>query len=46
MQYRPKKVKNSDREFFENNPKYQKSKKTVKKSDKNSPFDVLSELGL
>ena len=46
MQYRPKKVKNSDREFFEYNPKYQKSKKTVKKSDKNSPFDVLSELGL
>jgi len=46
MQYRPKKVKNSDKEFFEYNPKYQKSKKTVKKSDKNSPFDVLSELGL
>jgi len=46
MQYKSKKVKNSDKEFFEYNPKYQKNKKTAKKSNKNSPFDVLSELGI
>ena len=46
MQYKPKKVKNSDKEYFEYNPKYEKNKKNPKKSNKNSPFDVLSELRL
>tara|TARA_Y100000590_G_scaffold258536_1_gene290189 strand:+ start:1087 stop:3579 length:2493 start_codon:yes stop_codon:yes gene_type:complete len=46
MQYRPKKVKESDEEFFIYKPNYtsNKNKKIVKKTNKNNPFDKLSEL--
>ena len=43
MQYKSKKSKETKEEFFIYQPKYI-NKKTSKKSNKNSPFDKLSEL--
>ena len=45
MQYKSKKIKENKEEFFIYQPKYKKSrKKDVKKLNKNSPFDKLSEI--
>ena len=45
MQYKSKKIKKNKEEFFIYQPKYKKSrKKDVKKLNKNSPFDKLSEI--
>jgi len=46
MEYKRKKVKNSKEEFFIYQPKYEKNKqiKTIKKLNKNRPFEKLSEL--
>ena len=45
MQYKPKKIKENNEEFFIYQPKYKKTtKKDVKKLNKNSPFDKLSEI--
>ena len=45
MQYKSKKIKKNKEEFFIYQPKYKKSRKQdVKKLNKNSPFDKLSEI--
>ena len=44
MQYRSTKIKDSEEEFFIYKPKHEINKKTIKKSNKNSVFDKLSEL--
>ena len=46
MQYKPKIIKESKDEFFIYQPKYRKVKlkNIAKKSDKNNPFDKLSEI--
>ena len=47
MQYKLQKDKKSNEEFFIYKPKFIKNnKKNVKNSNKNSPFDKLSELRL
>jgi len=46
MQYKPKKIKETQEEFFIYQPKHTNNinKKIKKKSNKNNPFDKLSEL--
>ena len=44
MQYRSAKIKDGKEEFFIYRPKHAINKKTIKKSNKNSVFDKLSEL--
>ena len=46
MQYKPKKIKESKEEFFIYQPRHKKMKvrKIAKKTDKNNPFEKLSEL--
>jgi len=46
MQYKPKKTNEAKEEFFIYEPKYfnKKNKKIVRNSNKNNPFDKLSDL--
>ena len=46
MQYKPKKIRESKEEFFIYQPRHKKTKvrKIAKKTDKNNPFEKLSEL--
>ena len=46
MQYKPKKIKESKEEFFIYQPRHKTTKvrKIAKKTDKNNPFEKLSEL--
>ena len=46
MQYKPKKIRENKEEFFIYQPRHEKTKvrKIAKKTDKNNPFEKLSEL--
>tara|TARA_Y100000590_G_scaffold381512_1_gene450729 strand:+ start:1220 stop:3712 length:2493 start_codon:yes stop_codon:yes gene_type:complete len=46
MEYKPKKIENSEEEFYAYKPKYirKDKKKNIKKDNKDNPFEKLSEL--